>query len=103
MAEYKDIEQIKKHPYFDELHNCAYVNPNYRSGINKVLQIIDEMLTADVVEVVRCKDCVLYKPNYLPGLKKNDNCGICIRYKFLSEEYNFRVETDFCSYGERGK
>ncbi|MBQ2768071.1 MAG: hypothetical protein IJF49_08370 [Clostridia bacterium] len=56
---------------------------------------------ADVVEVVRCKDCILYEPKYLAGLQKNDNYGICTRYKFLTEEYSLRFETDFCSFGAR--
>ena len=48
--------------------------------------LIDTQPTADVVEVVRCKNC--------KHRKKNTFCL-----------YNMRYEDDngFCSYGERGK
>ena len=51
-----------------------------------ILEIINQQPTADVVEVVRCKNC--------KHRKKNTFCL-----------YNMRYEDDngFCSYGERGK
>lgn len=70
-------------------------------GVDHAIAVLNEAPAANVVEVVRCRDCILYEPNYLPGLRKNDNYGICTRYKFLTEEYSLRFETDFCSYGTR--
>ena len=48
------------------------------------LRLLDKSLTADVVEVVRCKDCKYRKKN-----------TFCL--------HNMRYEDDngFCSYGER--
>ena len=58
---------------------------------------VAKMPTADVVEVVRCKDCKY--------------CEVVYPYKEIGEEpikghccrlYNsYRKQTDFCSYGER--
>lgn len=56
-----------------------------------VLRAIEEAPTADVVEVVRCKDCV-----HQPNLKTNTK-GMMWCRKFRSEV----TAIDFCSYGER--
>lgn len=92
MAEKEYIERGALIAEYDRVHVGA------PGGARKLMV---EAPAADVVEVVRCKDCILYEPKYLAGLQKNDNYGICTRYKFLTEEYSFRFETDFCSYGER--
>jgi len=49
---------------------------------------IDDMPTADVVEVVRCKDCKHYK----------DNHRCYSRYSNMNDSRN---PNDYCSYGER--
>lgn len=65
--------------------------------------IIDDMKTvptADVVEVVRCKDCRHYD---------NKNCkegfGYCMREQedgfFYNALHGVFKDNDFCSYGER--
>ena len=47
---------------------------------------------ADVVEVVRCKNCMHYE------LHGNGRFGLCKRpHKF----HSLQKESDFCSYGER--
>ena len=59
---------------------------------NAVLDIIEKQPTADVVEVVRCKDCIYY----------NSNCCFNRQWDFESStEVPLVRETDFCSYGER--
>lgn len=49
--------------------------------------IIDDMPTADVVEVVRCKDCVYYHPSY---------CEIWSKYGTVQTK-----EQGFCYMAER--
>lgn len=53
--------------------------------------------TIDVVEVVRCKDCVYwkYKANY-----KGDEWGACL---FLEDVEHWTEDTAFCSFGERSE
>ena len=66
---------------------CAVVSDD-------IYQQIANLPTADVVEVVRCKDCkhaTFYSC-------KNDSCykGIICKYRIGTDDENF-----YCSYGER--
>ena len=57
-------------------------------------RVLRELPAADVVEVVRCKDCkawICFMNN--PDGTMFGNCKLCGN--------NFRNEDDFCSYGER--
>lgn len=63
-----------------------------RHGANLALFALDDIPTADVVEVVRCKDCIYYKANS------------CFNRQWdfeSSTEIPMVRENDFCSYGER--
>lgn len=54
------------------------------------LEVVDEMMgepAADVVEVVRCKDCKYLNAEYK-----------CVNWRGL---YDYTKADDFCSYGER--
>jgi hypothetical protein len=51
---------------------------------------------ADVVEVVRCKDCKYYTPIKHPSSKWESKTLYCTRS--INAKRN---ENDFCSYGER--
>ncbi len=57
-----------------------------RCGI--ATQNIKDIPSADVVEVVRCKDCKHYKDNH--------RC-----YSKYSNMNDYRSPDDYCSYGER--
>ena len=86
---------------------------------------IDMIPTADVVEVVRCKDCIYFQPDFVlsndgerrpytqeekesgfgyVSIDKGINCGSrCERHGYW-EENKIPVwfnENDFCSYGKR--
>lgn len=71
--------------HLDDVHIAAAMNA------------IDEMPTADVVPVVRCKDCKYAK--YWYGNDKLDNeTFLCY---FLAKEGVKMFADNFCSYGER--
>lgn len=81
----------------DKIHQL--VNETFKDDVPYewawTLTAIDNRPTADVVEVVRCKDCKYY----CFSDRRNPNapkwCG-------ASREYNEYPEpNDFCSYGER--
>lgn len=55
---------------------------------NLVVSVLDKQPTADVVEVVRCKDCKFFTGK--------DYDGCCIK-NGLATRYAY----DYCSYGER--
>lgn len=69
-----------------------------RRAYNDVLDTICEIPTAEVVEVVRCKDCIYYhrEIHECEWFSEEPDCGTT----------GSHVETDdndFCSYGERRK
>lgn len=58
---------------------------------------------ADVVEVVRCKDCKYYAAmitDTVSGDMETAPWGICTQPWFNSDEYDVQ-ENGYCSYGER--
>lgn len=76
MPRYKDADELIE--FFD-----GY--PDYiEFDVGDIKSIINEQDTADVVEVVRCKDCM--------HRKKNTFCLHNMRYE---------ADNGFCSYGER--
>ena len=74
MAEYINREDL--------LNNLKQFAPEYLKPL--MVSLIEKQPTADVVEVVRCKDCTEWD-------KDEYEC---------SHWYGFR-EDDYCSYGER--
>lgn len=90
MAEY-----IKRSTVFEQFDNADadvcetddFGGVDYGFGMKNIKELINAIPAADVVEVVRCKDC-----KYNIGTKK------C-----LNPDSFFAVpkDDDFCSYGER--
>lgn len=64
-----------------------------------IIDLVNKQPTADVVEVVRCKDCIYYKESELLTPNK-----FCYRLMHPTEDrhigYNF-ADDDFCSYGKK--
>lgn len=84
MSRYIDAEQLYNHMY------CAMCGTGYQS---RSLYVIKALPTADVVEVVRCKDCKWFNPI------NNSDHGYCGTPFHGAEVY----EDDYCSDGERLK
>ena len=60
-------------------------------GANKVIDRIKSAPVADVVEVVRCKNCIYCKPTAVDGIAS------CMMWsKYINP-------ADYCSHGERKK
>ena len=97
MARYIDADKLRNRV---KIQTNPYGKPTleYASGL-KVLVMIDQEPTADVVEVVRCKDCKWYQESEILAPNK-----FCFRLKHPVEDrqigYNFSPDA-FCSYGER--
>ena len=62
---------------------------DFKDGIITVLKMLKEYPTADVVEVVRCEDCIWWDSTWLGTCAINDGVRIP------------REAYDFCSKGER--
>ena len=68
--------------YIDADALIRKIQEGHKFGSLTITELISECPTADVVEVVRCKDC-----------KYEDTCCRMIR--------NEKKPSDYCSYGER--
>ena len=126
MAEYIDKEKL-----LQELSRMSEYcqNDNKVNGLTALFQVGDAIMdcpTADVVEVVRCKDCIYFQPEFIltndgerrpyteqeikngkvVSMDVGINCGSrCERFGYW-EENKIPVwfdENDFCSYGKRRK
>lgn len=92
MSRYIDVDALG----IGKANPDVFIREEYASGWNLAIEIIENAPTADVVEVVRCKDCFFYqkdkelaKANYLDPEKY---CALLI------------CEIDkngFCSYGKK--
>lgn len=81
-------EYIKLEPLRNEILNDT--DPAYDSDtINHFLGIVDSQPTADVVEVVRCKDCEMSRET------EDERYLFCMQF---ADTVGFRA---FCSYGVR--
>ena len=79
-----------------EVFSYTSQDGTFDDGVQFVLEKIDEQPTADVVEVVRCKDCI---HNHEHETSFGSKFHICDLNKLAFTQY-----ADFyCAYGERGK
>ena len=77
----------------DLLNNLKQFAPEYLKPF--IVSLVEKQPTADVAEVVRCKDCIFYAPYELEGCEGQGNCSQLIGLEFC-------VEDDFfCGYGAR--
>ena len=96
MSEYIDrkklLEELNQAPaYFD--------NGDIRYGIDIAFSEVLKQPIADVVSVVRCKDCKYFE------IDEEDELGEC-KCGYITVSYNgalYPHRTDYCSYGERKK
>ena len=84
----KTIKALKENT--TEMESDIYYASNIGVPEDEIEDIVNEIPTADVQEVVRCKDCNFFK---------TDTFGqnVCVR-QFNTNRMN---ENDFCSYGAK--
>ena len=88
MPRYIDADVMKKN--LEE----NYVFIGFADLLNDIIEVIDTQPTADVVEVVRCKDCKHYE--------WADNRAFGMPTKYCSwTGFEDVDDNDFCSRGER--
>ena len=84
----------------DLLKNLKRFAPEHLTPL--IVMLIEKQPTADVVEVVRCRDCKYWDKVKNP---KHAGKGICISPNKSIGGYCTRkgatLENDYCSYGER--
>ena len=83
--------------YIDADALIRRIQDEHKFGSLMLSNMISEMPTADVVEVVRCKDCK-YMCHYTDG---HLECRLLSDLKPIPTTYCTMNADDFCSYGER--
>lgn len=90
MRKYIDADELKK--VFRDTEDAEYT----RWTLSGVIGEIDDIEAADVAEVVRCKDCIMYKRD--KELAEANYCDPNVYCGLLRTEM---TEDGFCSYGRR--
>nr|DAK07479.1 MAG TPA: hypothetical protein [Ackermannviridae sp.] len=96
MAQYIDLEALVdwlKHIPLKDLSDgqglCRVImEDDFKSAISS----LPESAVADMVPVVRCKDCRYSRP-------AGKNCEDMVVCTALSKDYLYMMKSDFCSYG----
>ena len=88
MTRYIDESKIKftGDTYTDE-------NKDVYIKLSDVRQAIAQTPAADVVEVVRCKDC--------KHLYSDEKVNVCVKKGMILSVFDADITKHFCSYGER--
>ena len=86
--EREKVLEIAKDKYYSDFHKSM-------ADLTSLRELLEDTPIADVVEVVRCKDCIYYQKMATGGLCM---CGDK-ETSYASDFYP--KENDFCSYGER--
>jgi hypothetical protein len=102
MARYIDADALTA--YIKEKHcdKCEQKHRCFYCTVDDALMLLEEADDADVVEVVRCKDCRSWEEVGVDPVTSY-RFGYCQHYQWQDVE-GWEKETngnDFCSYGER--
>ena len=100
MPEYIEREALKEDikNHFKKLIDEGYVYDEIFESNAEILRIIDAQPTADVVEVVYCKEC-----KHLYCSSAVDRQFYCRHHLGMKGCLNVVEENPYCSYGEQGE
>ena len=87
MAKYIDVEALGIGIAREEI----FANPEFARGWNNAIEIINNAPAADVVEVVRCENCIR---------RGTEDCAMYYGCE-CGEQHTWETDNDFCSWGER--
>lgn len=91
-------EYIKRE---DALNGLAETMLYKTNGDNEVAYMLRDIPSADVVEVVRCKDCKHWQAKPNEDEEDNENNGFATWYDCDKTCHICGNGNDYCSYGER--
>lgn len=92
MARYIDAEELlNKRPFTISGGKPSDYLEGFLDCVDEAKEAINNTPTADVVEVVKCKDC---------GLRKTNDCAMYYACD-CGGQFSWENDNDFCSYGER--
>lgn len=84
-------EYIERAAAMESIIGLTIVDPAVAQYANAVYYNLQNLPAADVVEVVRCKDCIW---------RGREECAMFYRCD-CGEQHTWETDNDFCSYGER--
>ena len=90
MVRYKPKEADNSKEYIDREEELSAIKQAFEKGEGPSLYI-KRIPAADVVPVVRCKDC---------RLRGREECAMFYRCE-CGEQHTWETDNDFCSYGEQ--
>ena len=96
MVEYIEREELKKVLSNEAVHCLTFQKTGEARGLIKAKEIISKLPSADLVEVVRCKDCKSCELRY-PAKPIG---GEAIEGYYCSVNRRYLKPTDYCSCGE---
>lgn len=97
--EYISREEVLKYPIRLNHYDKEHGDIRFVYGVESVMEYIECLPVADVVEVVRCKDC---KHAYINSFSALSGVVLCKLLANKSEGTAYTMQyNDFCSYGER--
>jgi hypothetical protein len=93
-------EYIEREALYQKIHESGGCDAEkgswadgWDSGINEAIRLLEEQPTADVVEVVRCRDCEYLKEGFYDFW-----CQINSK---PFDKFSISNKNHFCSYGKR--
>lgn len=98
MSRYIDAESLEKSVNNWLFNINTYYHPHSKRTTiptSEVFDLIKTEPTADVVEVVRCKDCEFWQSDWIPNTGGDRGCHYCEMMDSFTEPLNY------CGYGER--
>lgn len=107
--------------WIEDMANAHLLDERYYRAMKRAEAFVEEMPAVDAVEVVRCRDCVYWKPrhirlkdgterSYMPGedfveidigINVGSKCVVDEKSYYGCDKTVFRKECDFCSRGYR--
>ena len=95
MAEYINREDALEFPFANGIYDHEHANEHFISGCESYREWIEQIPAADVVEVVRCKDCRWFVPSAY------DDCWCSAKEAGITKGMCTPGGNDYCSDGER--
>ena len=101
MTKYIDADLLISKELIPLTKRLDCCHPKQMKGVLMAINKIEEAPAADVVEVVRCKDCVYSRE--MDKYEREIYLSNCVGCTMHSKSYHGVImqDDDFCSYGER--
>lgn len=93
MAEYIKKSDVLAYPIRRDNYDKVNGNEHFINGVESVMEYVEGLPAADVVPVVRCRECI-----YWTGVALGMRCKL---YSFPPNVWRYSKPDDFCSMGQR--